>query len=1136
MISRKLRKLKRNPRLFFEDMLKNNRSKINKSFDYKNIDNGNFNYTVVSAVYGVEKYLNNYFKSITTQSLNFEKNITLIMVDDGSQDGSKKIIQEWCKKFPENIIYIYKENGGQASARNLGMKYAVGDWITFIDPDDTVDSDYFLNVDMFLAQEKYEQVALACCNYIFNIEGKGLSDRHPLKQRFEKGNRYLKISEMKNDFQMSVNSVFFNRVIIDRMKILSAENIKPNYEDGHFVARYLLNNNDKKIGFCQTAKYFYLKRDDASSALDGSMQDRRRYTEVIQLGYLSVLNIAKAKYGEIPIWLQNEILYELFWLIRFSLNNAHRLNFLSDNDKVEFKNLLMDCFKHIDKNTIRDFSLAGCWFFHKKGMLNVFKNHTTNFEISYLDKVNFFERTIRIRYYSTDFNSVESLTCDDSRLYPFARKTITHRFLDQVFIYEHILDFCIDNSLAESDISIFTNGMKSRLSIHGKQYHNPLSLLQINKLYNGTTISASKSFLDKINFSYVNSKKNKYFNAWLLMDRDTQADDNAEHMYQYISDNEKNINIFFILRKNSHDWNRLKNLGYKLISFGSREHFAALAWAEHIISSHADQYIVNQLTPKIRLVDNPIKYTFLQHGVIKDDLSGWLNRKPIDLFITTTSDEHLSIIEQGSNYKFTDKQVAMTGLARYDRLYNYAQKSIKKHILIMPTWRNGIVGKATGVGNDRDINKEFSKTEYAIKWKEFLHCPLLKKISKDENIEIIFFPHANINKYLHTFEIPEHIKIMSHSSEKSIQEIFSETLLLITDYSSVAFDLAYIHTPVIYYQFDKDSVFSTDLHIYKSGYFEYENKGFGPVCLDLPSVEKSINDLVNDKFSMGLNYSERIKETFTIREGKCCKRIFEKIKSLNTPQITSNENKYVIAHQEAIRAENAGHFSLAKTRYLYLGKSSNSNLKAISIFGSLKCAMKDGDIDFFNKNINLINNKTLEYFFLNILHLSYYEKWDEIFNYINENPNHKIDKSLYSIIIRTALEVGSKGQFLFMTIAPLMGLQNKMWRNYKNKNWNKLIENIDNTAENYYFLEQIKVSIFCNNRNYVSSEKLISELDQKITRWQYHRLFARMRASQNLVSKAQWHYNKSRINDKYELPLSDLNWLKLNEKSLSKVS
>src|SRR5690606_31923634 len=60
--------------------------------------------------------------------------------------------------------------------------------------------------------------------------------------------------------------------------------------------------------------------------------------------------------------------------------------------------------------------------------------------------------------------------------------------------------------------------------------------------------------------------------AWLFMDRDTQADDNAEHLYRYVRRQHPEINAWFILRETSHDWQRLEDDGFRLLAFGSLAH------------------------------------------------------------------------------------------------------------------------------------------------------------------------------------------------------------------------------------------------------------------------------------------------------------------------------------------------------------------------------------------------------------------------------------------------------------------------------------------------------------------------------------------------------------------------------------
>ncbi|MBZ7990159.1 glycosyltransferase family 2 protein, partial [Campylobacter sp. RM12635] len=150
---KKVKKLFKDPELFFHDYNIKKRAKNNLII--KKLGNSHIpysTYTIVSAVYNVEKYLDDFFTSIINQSIGFEKSIQLIMVDDGSSDNSANIIKRYQKLYPNNITYIYKENGGQASARNLGLKYVKTPWVTFADPDDFLDKDYFKNIDIEISK------------------------------------------------------------------------------------------------------------------------------------------------------------------------------------------------------------------------------------------------------------------------------------------------------------------------------------------------------------------------------------------------------------------------------------------------------------------------------------------------------------------------------------------------------------------------------------------------------------------------------------------------------------------------------------------------------------------------------------------------------------------------------------------------------------------------------------------------------------------------------------------------------------------------------------------------------------------------------------------------------------------------
>lgn len=98
--------------------------------------------TVIIPVYNVEQYLNRCVDSVVNQSLS---NIEIILVDDGSPDGSPRICDEYAK-CDHRIHVIHKKNGGLASSRNAGMRIATGEYIFFLDSDDWIDPNTLLEL------------------------------------------------------------------------------------------------------------------------------------------------------------------------------------------------------------------------------------------------------------------------------------------------------------------------------------------------------------------------------------------------------------------------------------------------------------------------------------------------------------------------------------------------------------------------------------------------------------------------------------------------------------------------------------------------------------------------------------------------------------------------------------------------------------------------------------------------------------------------------------------------------------------------------------------------------------------------------------------------------------------------------
>lgn len=132
--------------------------------------------SIIIPVYNTERYLEKCLDSVVNQSL---KDIEIIVINDGSKDGSKDIIEKF-KKLDERIVFIDKENGGQSAARNEGVKIARGEYIAFVDSDDWVEKDMYK--DLYEAAVKSNaDVAICDHNYIYDNREKNRFNIYNMK-------------------------------------------------------------------------------------------------------------------------------------------------------------------------------------------------------------------------------------------------------------------------------------------------------------------------------------------------------------------------------------------------------------------------------------------------------------------------------------------------------------------------------------------------------------------------------------------------------------------------------------------------------------------------------------------------------------------------------------------------------------------------------------------------------------------------------------------------------------------------------------------------------------------------------------------------------------------------------------------
>ena len=114
----------------------------------------NYVISVVIPVYQTEKYLTETLMSVV-EAVGDLQNVEVLMIDDGSRDGSAAICKTFADKY-SYFVYFPKENEGVSATRNKGVELAKGSFVCFLDSDDLIDKNYFTNVLEHIGQEKFD--------------------------------------------------------------------------------------------------------------------------------------------------------------------------------------------------------------------------------------------------------------------------------------------------------------------------------------------------------------------------------------------------------------------------------------------------------------------------------------------------------------------------------------------------------------------------------------------------------------------------------------------------------------------------------------------------------------------------------------------------------------------------------------------------------------------------------------------------------------------------------------------------------------------------------------------------------------------------------------------------------------------
>ena len=283
--------------------------------------------SVIIPIYNVEKYVKDCLNSVTNQTY---KNLEIICVNDCGTDNSMEIVEEYAKNDDRIKIIEQEENMGQGEARNVGLNYATGKYIYFIDSDDFIDINYIKEL-VEIAEE--QNVDLVCNVNILKYYGENNSKNKFLKNKrgFVLNKKLDWDEKLMKKLPISAWCKLYKTEIIKEYKIYFANN-RLKFEDFYFW--YILKTRIRYIYIIHGSQYFYRQRDDSTMNLN-------KYKKNDCFDSIYIINLIYSYYKENKLLDKHAIPFS--WLNKY---------FKKICDKNKFFTIIQDTFKKISYDTL----------------------------------------------------------------------------------------------------------------------------------------------------------------------------------------------------------------------------------------------------------------------------------------------------------------------------------------------------------------------------------------------------------------------------------------------------------------------------------------------------------------------------------------------------------------------------------------------------------------------------------------------------------------------------------------------------------------------------------------------------------------------------------------------------------------
>lgn len=357
---------------------------------------------------------------------------------------------------------------------------------------------------------------------------------------------------------------------------------------------------------------------------------------------------------------------------------------------------------------------------------------------------------------------------------------------------------------------------------------------------------------------------------WITFDRLYKGGDNGEYAFREINAIRGKVEIYYILREDAPEYTQMKKTCQNVVAYGSMESKLLSLFAEVILTPHFGVMdycgFTKDEAPYFWDLFNA-EVVCIQHGLTVQNIAQWQNRllDNIKLYLCASRYE-IENLKQDI-YGYRENQLRLVGMARYDGLKSHNQKQV----LISPTWRRNLVKKRLG-HNKNEYNEQFVKSAYYKCYNALIHDERLLENARKNKYRIIFLLHPVMGAQQRDFKGNDVVQVLAASDDVNYEKMLTESDIMVTDYSGIQFDFAYMRKPILYYH---PSVLPS--HYTESAFYKYKEQGFGPIVTEQDELVTRLCHLMDTNGKNEQQYIDRANDFFAFDDYSNCSRIYKTV-------------------------------------------------------------------------------------------------------------------------------------------------------------------------------------------------------------------------------------------------------------------